>query len=155
VLLDQADHFVKEVLRVPGYVRYADDLVLFGDDKELLWHCLSELQHFMAGLRLTLHPKKTQLRRSRDGLKFLGLVLSRTGRRLQQSSLRRFNARLRRWRWLKRHGRFDAAEVRASIRAWLAHAKLANSAGVRRAIWGRVKMQLQGRNFPARKETVA
>jgi hypothetical protein len=30
VFLDSLDHFVREELRVPGYVRYADDLVLFG-----------------------------------------------------------------------------------------------------------------------------
>ena len=37
VLLDQTDHFVRETLRVAGYVRYCDDLVLFGDDKASLW----------------------------------------------------------------------------------------------------------------------
>jgi RNA-directed DNA polymerase len=36
VLLDQVDHLAKEVLHVPAYVRYADDLVLFGDDKSEL-----------------------------------------------------------------------------------------------------------------------
>jgi hypothetical protein len=36
VLLDGVDHFVKEELRIPGYVRYCDDLVLFADDKEAL-----------------------------------------------------------------------------------------------------------------------
>ncbi|HEY5311090.1 MAG TPA: RNA-directed DNA polymerase [Pirellulales bacterium] len=36
VLLDPIDHFIKEELRVPGYVRYADDLLKFGDDKRQL-----------------------------------------------------------------------------------------------------------------------
>jgi hypothetical protein len=31
VLLDPIDHLVKETLRAPGYVRYCDDLVVFGD----------------------------------------------------------------------------------------------------------------------------
>ncbi len=30
------DHFVKEVLRAKGYVRYVDDFVLFHDDREQL-----------------------------------------------------------------------------------------------------------------------
>jgi hypothetical protein len=140
VLLDQVDHFVKEVLRVPGYVRYADDMVLFGPDKESLWNWFAELQKFMAGQRLTLHPKKTQLRPCSRQLKFLGLILSRSGRRLQQSSIRRFNARLRTWRWLKANRGFDGSLVGASIKAWLAHARRANSVGVRRAIWRRVRM---------------
>ena len=39
VLLDAIDHFIKEELQVPGYVRYADDLVLFGESKSQLWKC--------------------------------------------------------------------------------------------------------------------
>lgn len=31
VYLDALDHHVKRVLKVPGYVRYVDDLLLFGD----------------------------------------------------------------------------------------------------------------------------
>jgi RNA-directed DNA polymerase len=34
VYLDSVDHHIKEQLQVPGYVRYADDLLLFGDTKE-------------------------------------------------------------------------------------------------------------------------
>lgn len=34
--LSVADHYVKEVLRVPAYVRYMDDMVLWHHDKELL-----------------------------------------------------------------------------------------------------------------------
>ena len=32
--LDCMDHFIKEVLRAKGYVRYVDDFVLFHDDRE-------------------------------------------------------------------------------------------------------------------------
>ena len=45
VLLDPVDHFIKETLRVPGYVRYADNLVLLGDSKDQVWdwyQCLKE-----------------------------------------------------------------------------------------------------------------
>jgi hypothetical protein len=52
VLLDQTDHFVKETLGAPGYVRYADDLVLFGDDKAVLWQWRDALWAQLARLRL-------------------------------------------------------------------------------------------------------
>ncbi|MCA9551739.1 MAG: RNA-directed DNA polymerase [Myxococcales bacterium] len=37
VLLDRVDHHVKDDLRVKAYLRYADDLAFFGDDRAALW----------------------------------------------------------------------------------------------------------------------
>ena len=34
--LDGLDHFVKRDLKIAGYLRYMDDVVLFGDDREIL-----------------------------------------------------------------------------------------------------------------------
>jgi hypothetical protein len=34
--LDGLDHFVKRDLKIAGYLRYMDDMVLFGDDREAL-----------------------------------------------------------------------------------------------------------------------
>ncbi|MCH8243267.1 MAG: RNA-directed DNA polymerase [Planctomycetes bacterium] len=95
VLLDQIDHFIKEDLRVPGYVRYADDLVLFGDSKSQLWEWHSALQERLATLRLRLHPDKTHVRPTFLGLKFLGFTIYQNGRRVSQENIARFNRRIR------------------------------------------------------------
>lgn len=139
VLLDQVDHFVKEELRVPGYVRYADDLVLFGDDKQLLWQWRDQLRDRLAVLRLRLHVKKTQVRPCRAKLKFLGMVICPDGRRLQQQALARFNRRLRHLRWGWRRGSTESKEIRQSLLATVAYARFGNSRGGLRDIWRRVK----------------
>ena len=139
VLLDPIDHFVKEELRIPGYTRYADDLVLFADHKAQLWEAHSQLADRLAGLRLRLHEKKTVLRPCSSSLKFLGFVLCRSGRRMQQSGIRRFNFRLR---WLRHEfaaGRVDCETIRHSLRAWMAHADNANTTGLRRDLWRRLR----------------
>ena len=59
VLLDQLDHHVKETMRVLGYVRYADDMILFCDCKEELWQYRTSIAEFLQSLRLTIHPHKT------------------------------------------------------------------------------------------------
>ena len=46
--LSELDHFVKEDLRVRGYGRYMDDLVLVHRDEEFLDECLGELTRRMA-----------------------------------------------------------------------------------------------------------
>ena len=141
VLLDPVDHFVKEQLRVPGYVRYADDFVLFGDRKEQLWEWHDALRRRLADLRLKLHRQKTQVRPSRSGLKFLGFVVKPSGRRLQQSTLVRFNRRLRRLKWQWQHGLVSLEQIRASLCSTHAHAQFGNSQGVLRDVWRRVCFQ--------------
>jgi len=139
VLLDKADHFVKELLGVPGYVRYCDDLVLFGSDKAFLREWRLRLETRLLDLRLRLHQDKTQLRPSRCGLKFLGFVLRPHERRLQQRSLVRLNRRLRRYRWLRARGLAHASDLACSLAAWRAHAAYANSCGVQAAIRRRLQ----------------
>lgn len=139
VLLDIVDHFVKEELQVPGYVRYADDLLLFADDKEQLWQWRDALRERLCNLRLKLHRHKTHVGQCADGLKFLGLVLFRDGRRLPQETVQRFSRRLRRLRWLRSNRRVSFAQIRASLKSWLAYAVQTNSIGIRRALWRRVK----------------
>jgi RNA-directed DNA polymerase len=139
VLLDEIDHFVKEELRVPGYVRYADDLLLFGNSKDQLWEWRKNLSDHLGGLRLTLHRHKTHVGRSRDGVKFLGFVLHRDGRRLPQQAILRFSRRIRRLRWMRSTKRMSFRQVRESIRSWLVHAKQANTVGIRKGLWRRLK----------------
>lgn len=141
VLLDPIDHFVKEELHIPGYVRYADDLVLFDDDKSRLWHVRQLLSDRLTEFRLRLHRGKTQLRPCEHGLKFLGFKLERSGRRLQQTGIRRFNQRLRSLQREFADGRTHAAAIGRSLQAWLSHVRDANTTGIRRALWRRVRFQ--------------
>jgi retron-type reverse transcriptase len=138
VLLDPVDHFIKEELRVPGYVRYADDLALFGDSKDQVWDWHQRLKARLADLRLRLHRDKTQLRPTRAGINFLGFVLRPEGRRLQQRTIRRFSRRCRQMKRKFREGSVSAPAIRRSLKAWLAHASNANSRGIRRELWKRL-----------------
>ncbi len=138
VFLDPVDHFVKEELQVPGYVRYADDLLLFGDSKDQLWQWKEAIIDVLAKQRLRLHADKTHLHPSRCGVPFLGFRLFREGRRLKQETIRRFNRRIRKLQWEKKNGIVDFSRVSTSLKAWRAHAGQANSTGIRRDLWKRL-----------------
>ena len=136
VLLDPIDHFLKEELRIPGYVRYCDDLVLFADNKERLREARQRLEEKLAALRLRVHRDKTYVRPSRCGLKFLGYVIWPEQRRLQQGAWVRLNRRRR--RWLTVQGRAASVTWRLSLQAWRAYARHANTVGVQRSLGRRV-----------------
>ena len=139
VFLDPIDHFIKEDLRVPGYVRYADDLLLFGDSKAQLWQWQTAITELLEDWRLLLHKNKTHVLPTHCGINFLGMRVFQNGLRFNQNGIRRFNSRVKRFRWLKKRGAINPARITASIRAWLSYARFANTAGIREAIWRRLK----------------
>lgn len=53
VYLDPLDHFVKEKLRLKGYVRYVDDFLLFANDKSELRDARSQMPLWLGNLNLS------------------------------------------------------------------------------------------------------
>lgn len=133
--LDRLDHFVKEVLRAPGYVRYVDDFALFHDNPAVLAEWLARIERFLMGRRLILHPAKTWIAATAAPAEFLGYVLAPGRRSLPEANVRRFRNRLRGLRDRWRQGRVTAADVDARICAWIAHAEQADTWRLRHAIF--------------------
>lgn len=87
--LSSADHFVKEILRLPAYVRYMDDMVLWHDDKAVLLEAGRQFVDFVEA-RLQLELKPFCLNKNTAGLPFLGYLLYPDYTRLAQRSRKRF-----------------------------------------------------------------
>ncbi|HAD13054.1 MAG TPA: RNA-dependent DNA polymerase [Saprospirales bacterium] len=90
VYMNRFDHFVKETLQVPGYIRYVDDFVLFSKDKVQLAHLLEEIKAYLATLRLVLHPTKTHIHHTKSGVPFLGYRVWPDYRIAKKERVRRF-----------------------------------------------------------------
>ena len=136
VYLDGFDHFVKEVLRAPGYVRYVDDFALFHDDLSVLENWRARLDAWLEGRRLRLHPAKTGVFSTLTSLPFLGYVLAPHGqRRLPEDNVRRFRNRLRGLRDRWRAGLCAQADVQRHVHSWIAHARHAHTWRLRHAIF--------------------
>lgn len=96
IYLNEFDQFVKHGRKVRHYVRYADDWVLFSQDREYLIAELPLLRSFLAErLALTVHPDKIVLRTIASGLDFLGWVHSPAHRTLRAATKRRMFRRLK------------------------------------------------------------
>jgi len=136
VYLDPLDHWIKQVLRVPGYVRYVDDFALFGDDPGQLAEWRRRIDDFLVGRRLLLHPRKTCIVSTAAPAPFLGYVLLPGGRRrLDVGNVDRFAGRLRGMRAAWRHGRIELDAVERRVGAWIAHARHADTWRLRLALF--------------------
>lgn len=92
--LAPADHFARESLRVPAYVRYMDDMVLWHDDKSALLEAGCRFQDFIRE-RLQQELKPFCLNKNTTGLPFLGYLLYPDTVRLAQRSRRRYIQKIR------------------------------------------------------------
>lgn len=75
VYMNEFDQFMKHKLKAKYYIRYADDFVIFSQDKSWLLELLPHIAGFLEErLKLELHPKKVVLKTLASGVDFLGWV---------------------------------------------------------------------------------
>jgi RNA-directed DNA polymerase len=95
--LDGLDHHVKRVLKVPGYLRYMDDFVLFGERAEALAQVRERIAGWLMRERgLTLKDPAAEPLDNRLPAVFLGFRISRAGLGPGPKALRRLRRRLHR-----------------------------------------------------------
>jgi len=95
--LDGLDHHVKRVLKVPGYLRYMDDFVLFAERAETLVRARDMIADWLMRERgLTLKDPVAPPLDNRLPAVFLGFRVSRAGMGPGPKALRRLRRRLRR-----------------------------------------------------------
>ncbi len=128
IFLDRFDHFVKQELRVKGYLRYVDDFLLFGEDRQSLRAEGGRCREFLAGQGLEIHPDKYRMCRTGDGVDFCGFVVRADGRvKIRGAGVRRFARRMKRLRSQAARGEIGWGEVGNSVKGWVAHAEHAQS----------------------------
>jgi retron-type reverse transcriptase len=121
VYLNGFDHFVREELKVNGYVRYVDDFALFGNDLEFLNQVRKLIEDYLANLRLLIHPVKSQLFETRRGANFVGFRVLPDRLRVRSENLRRARRRLRLLQMRYREGEIGLGKLTECIRSWIAH----------------------------------
>lgn len=98
--LSPADHFAREVLRIPAYARYMDDMVLWHDDKAALLEAGRWFEDFIQE-RLKQELKPFCLNKNTEGLSFLGYLLYPDTTRLAQRSRKRYIQKIKQYQaWL-------------------------------------------------------
>ncbi|MDP7022928.1 MAG: RNA-directed DNA polymerase [Kiritimatiellia bacterium] len=107
--LSRLDHYVQESIRPGGYVRYTDDLLVFGNDKSHLHAALDQLKSVLREEYLSPHPRKCRLHACREGVSFLGFRYWPDKVRVLRANRRRFEKRML---LLRRRVRVDGVTLR-------------------------------------------
>ena len=130
--LSGLDHYVKEVMRVPVYVRYMDDMLLFGSSKKQVKDYVAEVEGYVCGkLRLCLKPMV--LSASKRGVSFLGYNLFPHKILLNRRSKLRFKHKLRQYAEAHEKGEWNDEAYMAHIIPLMAFARKAYTRRLRLA----------------------
>lgn len=113
--LEGLDHYIKEVLGIKHYVRYVDDLVMFGNNKKKLHKANLAIATYVAGLKLTVKSNWQVFRIDCRDVDFLGVRFYK-----HKTTLRRRNAlRIkRRVAKIKRKGHLNETDAQAIVSYW-------------------------------------
>lgn len=76
IYMDPLDQYIKHILKIKHYIRYADDFVILSSEKNYLEKLIPQISNFLdCKLKLSLHPKKVTIRNYYLGIDFLGYVI--------------------------------------------------------------------------------
>ncbi|MDZ4853202.1 MAG: reverse transcriptase/maturase family protein [Pirellulaceae bacterium] len=121
--LGHFDRFAKEKLRVPGYVRYMDDIVLWSNSLDQLHDWREESEEFLLselGLQCKANP---YVNRTKFGIDFLGCRVWPTHLTLNRRSRIRFQRNLKKLESLYASGHITSLELQQRTSAMLAFTK--------------------------------
>ena len=130
-VLDDLDHYIKERLRIKGYVRYMDDFILIHEDKEHLKVCQKEIEKRLNDLGLELNHKKTGIQPISQGVHFLGFSfrLTESGKVLmilEHKKVSKERRKLKKLSALVKSGEMTKQHADDCYNAWKAHASKGN-----------------------------
>lgn len=128
------DHQLKETWRAPGYLRYMDDMLIFGNSRGELRAALEASRAWLLthlGLTIKAHPT---LRPCGEGISFLGFRVFPHRLLLARRSRSRYAHRLRALEAAYTAGEISEAELQRRVAAMTSFIDLAQSRGFRQAI---------------------
>lgn len=130
------DHWIKEDLKVQGYLRYMDDFILFGREKPFLKSALKEVRSYLAE-KLALDLKEIQLNRCSNGIPFIGYRIFPTHVRLAPNSRKRFIRKFRQYENNRQTGVWSEADLTRHMLPLVDFTKAADAKGFRRNVMAR------------------
>ncbi len=96
IYMNEFDQFVKHKLKARYYIRYADDFVIFSENRQSLEGLILEIQNFLENrLKLKLHSNKISIKTLNSGEDFLGWIHFPDHRVLRTTSKRKMFRRIK------------------------------------------------------------
>jgi len=136
--LSGLDHFIKESLRIKGYIRYMDDFVLFADEKSTLWDTEKRIEKYLQEkLQLQIKDGSLLLAPVMQGLPFLGFRIFPGVIRISRQGWRRFRRKTQQRKRMFFRSEIDEGTWEKSTASLIGHLRQANTRNLRKSFFQR------------------
>ncbi len=132
IYMSGLDHYMKEKLSVPMYIRYMDDVLICCKDRYSLCNYVKVFKDYALN-ELQLEIKQPQLGKCCSGVSFLGYKVMPGFLLMNGRSKRRFRAKLLEYSNMYRNGELCEEEYSSRLSSLLAFTKHAKSRSYRKA----------------------
>lgn len=147
IYLNELDQFIKRELKRKYYLRYVDDLVILGKEKQELMCLVEPINSFLKQkLDLELNLSKTKLYPLDNGISFLGYVINPGYSLVREKTVKRFKNKIDKLR--KFQYEISDSKILATINSYYGHFGHANSFNLRKEIYEKYLVFLKERFFP-------
>jgi RNA-directed DNA polymerase len=135
VYMDPFDQFMKRILRVKCYIRYADDFVVLSRERKYLEDLVPTIKKFFAEeLGLEVHPNKIELKKWHQGVDFLGAIMFPHFRVLRTKTKKRAMRKIGKSMASYKRGVTEYENTASIIRSYLGIMDHVNSFGLKRDV---------------------
>jgi len=135
IYMNKFDQFVRHQLKTKYYIRYADDFVIFSDDKDYLEKQIFKISQFLENrLKLKLHPDKIFIKTVSSGVDFLGMVNFPDHRILRTKTKKRMFKNILNKYELLQNELISEELLNQSLQSYLGMLKHCNGYGIAREI---------------------
>jgi retron-type reverse transcriptase len=137
--LDRLDHYVKDSVRINGYLRYMDDFILFGDEKSELHLLHSSIRNLLKDqLNLGLKEKATVIAPVLEGVPFLGFRIFPNLIRIRHENKKRVLNTLKSKNDAFQYGNLSEEKYSQSLMSITEHLKIGNTYNLRKDIFNKM-----------------
>lgn len=133
--LNDIDHWITRQPQCKAYLRYVDDLIIFGNNKTELWLLRDKLKVQFKAIGLQMHAKKQQIYPTRERVDVLGYIISRERRWLRNDNGYRFQRKLKKQQRQVVQGIVPEERARASVMSWIGHALHGETGALRACLY--------------------
>ncbi len=102
IYLNELDKFIKQELKVKYYLRYTDDFLILSENRKYLENLVPQIIDFLEeNLLLKIHEEKTKIRKTSQGIDFLGYVVFQKHRLVRTKTkkriIKKFESRIKKY----------------------------------------------------------
>lgn len=128
VYMNELDQYCKRRLGVKYYIRYADDVIVFLENKEEANKILKEIKSFLDNdLGLVTNNHKTKIFPIEQGVNAYGYKIYRTHRLLRDDSKKKIKRKAKKFPRLIQEGKMTVLKVEQILNSWMGHAMRGDS----------------------------